>query len=276
MAKSTIALDVLRLSIPVKHDINRPKALWEILDDVHKVLKENKINFIQDDIHCDLLQVYNPNTKKYLSKQGEEDIGSIDKYVFEELYTRIVIVDELHEMEGAIMLAYNKFGVQVAFGLTYHERSSVALLGEENTFMSSSACGDIKVMQYFAMVHKVKQWFPVSNRNVLEQLERSRAVMNKSLNVTAMHKFVERFVQYSGKYNDCIADNGMVGPVALELFAESIRESIHNQFSRMKNYSAWDLFNAGNVILRPEGEISLHELIPLGYFWGGYVFSRLT
>jgi hypothetical protein len=142
--------------------------------------------------------------------------------------------------------------------------------------MSSSACGDIKVMPYFTMVHKVKQWFPLNNRNVLDQLERSRAVMNKSLNVSSMHKFVDHFMQYSLKYNDCIADSGMVDPITLELFAESLAESIDNQFSRVKNYSAWDLFNAGNVILRPDGNISLHELIPLGYFWGGYVFSRLA
>ena len=275
MSKTTISLKDLRSSQPIGHDINRPKTLWQVIDDIHAVLGENKIEYFQDEIHIEISSAFHVDKQMTADAFNPEleSFKPLSEWIFDELYTRIIIVDDLHEMEGTILVAYNKYGIQVAFGLSYHERAGVALLGEDDTLMSTSACGDIKVLPYFAMVHRVKQWFPLSNRNVLDQLERSKNVMNKSLNLSAMNKFIEH---YTGKYNDCIEDNKLVGPVSFGMFIEALRESIEKQFSRTKNYSAWDLYNAGNEILVPGGILRLKELLPLGYFWGAYVFSRLT
>jgi hypothetical protein len=197
------------------------------------------------------------------------------EYTFDDLYTRIIIVDELHEMEGTILLAYNPAGIQLAFGLGYNDRKAVAVLGEEETFMSTTACGDIKVMPYFVMIHKVKQWFPLSNRNVLKQLERSKTVMNKPMDVARMLKFVDLFLQYNLKYNDCLEHDQLLNIPSFERFVFMMKGRIISEFSRSKSYSSWDLFNVGNVILKPGSDFELKELIPMSYFWGSYVFSRL-
>ena len=192
--KIVINLEDLRLSQPVEHDINRPKPFWDVLDEIHAVLDDNKITFVQDDIHIDKTTAYNTKNKAYTGKLTK---ASLNQWVFDDLLTRIVIADDLLEMEGTVLLAYNKYGIQVAFGLAYHDRSTIALLGEEDTFMSTSACGDIKIMPYFVMVHKVSQWFPINKRNVLDQLERSKSVMNRSVSRNDMKQFVEKFYQYS-------------------------------------------------------------------------------
>ena len=269
---AVFALDEIRMSRPVQHDVNRPKAFWKVLDEMHQALKQNKVNFQQEDIYVG--KVTTDPSAGSGNKLSKSKI--LRECTFDDLYTKIVIVDELHEMEGTVLLAYNPAGIQLAFGLGYNERSATAVLGEEETFISTTACGDIKVMPYFVMLHKVKQWFPMGNRNVIKQLERSKTVMNKPMEVDKMLKFVDLFLQYNMKYNDCLENHQLLSASSLERFAFMLKGGIISEFSRSKNYSAWDLFNVGNVILKPDNEFELKELIPLAYFWGGYVFSRLA
>lgn len=269
---ATFTLDEIRMSRPVQHDINRPKAFWQVLDEIHTALKQNKVDFYQDEIFVEKVETA---SRSEGGKQARKKADILRDCTFDDLYTRIIIVDELHEMEGTILLAYNPAGIQLAFGLGYHERKAVAVLGEEETFMSTTACGDIKIMAYFVMIHHVKKWFPLSNRNVLKQLERSKTVMNKPMKVNDMLKFVDLFFQYNMKYNDCLENEQLLNRTSFERFVFIMKNNIISEFSKTKNYSAWDLFNVGNVILKPNSEFELRELIPMGYFWGGYVFSRL-
>jgi hypothetical protein len=268
---AVFALEEIRMSRPVQHDVNRPKAFWKVLDEIHQALKQNKIIFQQEDIYVGKVSSDSAvDNEKQLKKSQ-----ILREYTFDDLYTRIIIVDELNEMEGTILLAYNPAGIQLAFGLGYNERKAVAVIGEEDTFMSTTACADIKVMPYFAMIHKVKEWFPMSNHNVLKQLERSKTVMNKPMEVDNMLKFVDLFLQYNIKYNDCLENHQLLNIPSFERFVFMLKGRIISEFSRSRSYSSWDLFNIGNVILKPDSEFELKELIPMNYFWGSYVFSRL-
>ena len=272
MIKSaTFTLDEIRMSRPVQHDVNRPKPFWQVLDEIHTALKQNKVGFYQDEIFVEKVDTANQEN----GRQPRKKADILRACTFDDLFTRIIIVDELHEMEGTIQLAYNPSGIQLAFGLGYNERKAVAILGEDETFMSTTACGDIKVMPYFVMIHHVKNWFPVSNSNVLKQLERSKTVMNKPMNVDNMLKFIDLFFQYNMKYNDCLENEQLLNSASFERFVFIMKNNIISEFSKTKNYSAWDLFNVGNAVLKPNSEFELKELIPMGYFWGGYVFSRL-
>jgi len=274
-----ISLEGLRLSRPVQHDINRPKAFWEVLDEVHAALEENSMTFIQDDIYITTASSFHHEkdaTSDEKNKLQENKEPPLANWTFDDLCTRILIIDELHEMEGTMLLAYNRAGIQLAFGLSYNERENVALLGEDETFLSTTSCGDIKVMSYFVMIHKVKQWFPQGNRNVLDQLERTKLLINKTMKVESMHKFVDLFYQYNLKYNDCLHEGKMMEDVGFETFVSELKTRIEDQFSANNTYSAWDLYSAGNSLLKPDGLLPLKQLIPLGYFWGSYVFSRLV
>lgn len=273
MRSATFTLDEIRLSRPVQHDINRPKAFWQVLEEIHAALKHNKVDFQQGKIYVGTVSAPHGNDK---AGQPRKKADILRECTFDKLFTSIIIVDELHEMEGTILLAYNPSGIQLAFGLGYNERSEVALLGEEDTFMSTTACGDVEVKPYFVMIHKVRQWFPVGNRNVLDQLERAKLVMNKSITIDPMLKFVDHYFSHNMKYNDCLANDHLLSTSSFERFVIMLKENIHKEISTTKNYSVWDLYNLGNSILKPEGSFELKEIIPLAYFWGGYVFSRLA
>ena len=91
-----------------------------------------------------------------------------------------------------------------------------------------------------------------------------------------MVQFIDHFNQYAGKYNDCLEENKLVSSIAFEIFIEALKSRVVEQFSPVKNYSAWDLYNSGNEISRPDDKLSLRELLPISHFWGAYVFSRLA
>jgi hypothetical protein len=274
---AVIPYESLIKSKPVAKEINRPKPLWEILQEIYAVLQENKIPYHQEAIYFDRSAALDAGNEDNAVAVDLEnlDAESIVNYTFDNLFTSIVITDDLNEMEGAIQLAYNEYGMQIAFGLTYEDRSRFVHLGEEEAIMSTYKCGDIKVLAYFVMVHKVRHWFPFGNKNVIEQLERSRSLMNKTLNKEFMMKFVDNFYQYTVKYNDCLDDNNLLRTNEFDHFIESLKANVDSWFTGNKNYSAWDLLSLGNALLKPENDIPLRTIIPLGFMWGGYMFSRL-
>lgn len=272
-----LSLDDLMLSQPIPKEINRPKPLWEILREIHAVLEENKIPYQQEELYYDRSQaVHAEDQLNAVQKELKiTDPDSCRDWTFNNLFTSIVITDELNEMEGAIQIAYNEYGMQVAFGLTYEDRSRFTHLGEEEAIMSTYACGDIKVLAYFVMVHKVRHWFPFGNKNVIDQLERSRSLMNKTLKKDFIMQFIDNFFQYTMKYSDCLEGDTLVKAAEFNHFIESLKNNSDTWFSANKSYSAWDLLSLGNALLRPERDIPLRSIIPLGFMWGGYTFSRL-
>lgn len=273
-----ISFEELKLSQSLQKDIKRPKPFWEVLEDIQGVLKENNIVFDQEDIFIEkassLNSIQNKNNVdlRFNHKKPE----TFAHWTFHNLFTKIVIKDALNEFEGAIAISYNPFGLQLAFGLTYEERSKFAHFGEEETIMSTTACGEIKVLPYFVMMHKVRQWCPFDNKNTIAQLKKTRTLMNKALNHEFILQFIEQFYQYTMKYNDCVEDNMLLEQQEFDGFVERLRLDAKDRFSSNDKISAWDLFTLGNAILKPDADINLKSLIPLGFTWGGYVFSRLT
>lgn len=272
-----ITLEELKQSMPVPREINRPKPLWEIIGEIYAVLDENDILYSQEAVYVHKASTYTAAGKAGEGNPGPDpdDPASFRLWTFDNVFTSIVISDDLNEMEGAIQIAYNRYGMQVSFGLTYESRSKFAHLGEEDAIMSTYACGDIKVLPYFVMVHKVRHWFPFNNKHVIDQLERSKTLMNKSLDDEVIFRFIERFYRYSTKYSDCLDDNTLILPETFDHFMQQLRYDAETQFSGKKNVSAWDLFTLGNAILKPDNGIPLTAIIPLGFMWGGYTFSRL-
>jgi|GEM_PF-2767946 len=273
-----ISFDELKLSQSLQKDIKRPKPLWEVIEDIHIVLKENSILFDQEEIFVEkatsIHSIQNKNNVEM--KFNHKDPGSFANWMFGNLYTKIVIKDDLNEFEGAIAISFNPYGMQLAFGLTYEERSKFAHFGEEETIMSTTACGEIKVIPYFVMMHKVRQWCPFDNNNTIAQLKKTRSLMNKTLSYEYILQFIEQFYQNSMKYNDCLEDNMLVEQLEFDLFVERLRIEAKETFASIEKISAWDLFTLGNAILKPDADFNLKSLIPIGFIWGGYVFSRLT
>jgi len=272
-----ITYDELKLSKPIEKNIHRPKPLWEVLGDIHTALDENEIIFDQDVIHIDLTSAYNTVKEKDGANLGfnRKDPDSFKDWTFDNLYTKIIITDDLNELEGAITIAYNPYGMQISFGLTYDERAMFAHFGEEETIMSTTACGEIKVLPYFVMIHKVKQWCPFDNKNTIILLERTKALMNKSIEYDIIHPLIQQFYQYTKKYNDCLEANTIIDLPDFDRFIELLKDNAEAEFSKKDNISAWDLFTLGNSLLSPGSDIKLRGLIPTGYIWGGYIFSRL-
>lgn len=272
-----ISLDELKLSLSVPKEINRPKTLWEILEEIYTVLENNNIPYDQGAIYIDKASTVNAQTDKTALETAlnHKKPDSFANWTFNNIYTRIVIKDELNEMEGAIGIAYNQYGIQLGFGLTYEERLYFAHLGEEETIMSTYTCGDVKVMAYFVMIHQIRKWFPFNNSNVIDQLERSRILMNKAVSFELCQQFIERFYTYSLKYNDCLDDDTLIKQDDFRQFVEKLHAMASENLSKKKKITAWNLYTLGNDLLRPEKEIPLTSIIPIGFMWGGYVFSRL-
>lgn len=272
-----IEMDHLRLSTPPPKGISRPKPFWELVDEILGVLSENNISYEQSPVYYERASATRPGGAKNAPEvsPGMGNAEAAGQWSYDNLFTRIVIIDALNEMEGAIQLAFNPYGIQLSFGLTHSNREIFAHLGEEDTIMSTYVCGDIKVLAYFVMMHKIRNWFPVNNRNVIEQLERSRALMNKALDISLCKQFIERFYRYSITYSDCLEEDTLVSGESFETFVEQLRSAVDAQFAKERKIFAWDLYNLGNALLRPDQDISLTVIIPLGFMWGGYVFSRL-
>lgn len=272
-----ISLDELKLSRPVPKEINRPKTLWEILEEIYSVLEENKIPFDQEAIYVDKASAINAESGKDATqtKLDHKRTDSFDQWTFNNIYTRIVIKDDLNEMEGAIGIAYNQYGIQLGFGLTYEDRHYFAHLGEEETIMSTYSCGELNVMAYFVMIHQIRSWFPFNNSNVIDQLERSRILMNKAVSFEFCQQFIERFYTYSLKYNDCLDSDTLIKQDDFRQYIEDLHTACKEQLSKKKKITAWNLYTLGNDLLMPEKDIPLTSIIPIGFIWGGYVFSRL-
>lgn len=275
---AVISYDELRMSKVNQKDIHRPKPMQIILDDIHRVLGENEIAFEQEDIFVERSTAINEAKEKSNIELAfnHKRTGSFANWSFDNLYTKIVITDDLNEFEGALIVAYNPSGMQLAFGLTYEGRTKFAHFGEDDTVISTVACGEFKVLAYFVMMHKVKQWFPFDNQYIIEQLEKTSLLMNKAISSEFAVQFVENFNQYTKKYSDCLEDATLLEEEEFDRFIELLRKEVEQQFAGVKKLSAWDLFSAGNAIIRPDAEFNLKTLIPLNYTWGGYVFSRLT
>ncbi|HSG67102.1 MAG TPA: hypothetical protein VK994_00250, partial [Bacteroidales bacterium] len=275
---AVISFEQLKASLPIDKDINRPKPLSVVLEDIHKVLLENGIPFEQGPVYVERASAYNQargkNNLELSFDQKRPD--SFREWQFNNIYTQIVITDALNEFEGAVAIAYSPFGMQLAFGLTYEGRSHFAQFGEDDHIISTIACGDIKVMAYFVMMHKVKQWFPLDNSNILAQMVKTRSLMNKPITYAFVLQFVEQFYNHSLKYNDCLEDNTLIDFDEFEKFAGRLRTLSKEHFSNKENITAWDLFAQGSTILHPETDFNLRVLIPISFIWGGYVFSRLT
>ena len=272
-----ITFDELKKSKAVPKEINRPKPLWEILEEIYATLEENKIPYDQELIYVEKASAVNSKTENsdIQAVLDHKKTDSFSNWTFNNIYTRILIKDELNEMEGAIAIAYNQYGIQIGFGLTYEGRKYFAHLGEEDTIMSTYACGEVKVLAYFVMIHQIRKWFPFNNANVIDQLERSRNLMNKEVSFDLCLQFIERFYIYSKKYNDCLEHNTLVSQDEFREFARGLHASVNENLSKKKNISAWDLYTLGNELLQAEQDIELTAIIPIGYMWGGYVFSRL-
>lgn len=270
---ASISFEQLRESIPIEKDINRPKPLSVVLADIHQVMEENGIPYEQGPIYFDRALACNPKKEK---TNLELSIKSPADWQFDSLYTQIIVTDELNEFEGAVAIAYSPFGMQLAFGLTYEGRSHFAQFGEDDHIISTIACGDFKVMAYFVMMHKVKQWFPFDNSNILAQLEKTKSLMNKTISNDFALQFIEHFYQHSLKYNDCLETNTLVDIRDFERFTEELRNTAIEKFAGQNTITAWDLFTHGNSLLGPGSNVNLRMLIPISFIWGGYVFSRLT
>lgn len=275
---TAISFDELKLSKPLPKDLIRPKPVWEVLEDIHQVLTENNIVFEQDVIHIDKLESFHSDKKKDshnlpFDHDNPESFGS---WTFKDLLTKIVITDALNEFEGAMAIAYNSYGLQIAFGLTYQERSHFAYFGEDDAIMSTAACGEIKVVPYFVMMHRVRQWFPFNNINTINLLEKTKTLIGKTMDHKFILQFIEQFNQYSRKYNDCLEQKKLIDTETFDYFVNMLRYYAREHLSKRKKLTAWDLVTIGNKILQPGSELHLRSIIPLGYIWGGHVFSRLA
>lgn len=273
-----ISFDELLQSKVNQKDIHRPKPLQQVLGDIHEVLEENKISFAQESIFVERATAFNSVKEKFNTELAfnHKKPSTFSDWNFDNLYTKIVITDDLNEFEGALQIAYNPSGMQLAFGLTYDSRSYFAHFGEDETVISTVACGEFKVLPYFVMMHKVKQWFPFDNKYVMEQLEKTKLLMNKVVSEEFAIKFVEHFNQYSKKYSDCLEARTLLDEPEFDQFVDLMRAHVQERFTGAGKVSGWDLFSVGNAILKPESDFNLKAMIPLNYIWGGYVFSRLT
>ncbi len=271
--KATLTLEQLKQSIPIEKDLNRPKPLSTVISDIHKVLAENQIPFEQGPIFYERALAFNPEKGK---SNLELPVRSFSDWRFDSLYTQIVITDDLNEFEGAVAISYSPYGMQLAFGLTFEGRTHLAQFGEDDHIISTIACGDFKVMAYFVMMHKVRQWFPFDNSNILAQLDKTKALMNKTVSVDFALQFIEQFYQHSMKYNDCIETGTLIEKDDFERFTQALRMQARKQFAGHSSVTAWDLFAQGSAVLDSNSEFKLRMLIPFSFIWGGYVFSRLT
>ena len=247
-----------------KPQASRPEASWIAMQKVISLLDlRNIVNRI-DAIYVSSDEANHPLTTEEKALYGDEI--PVKMWIFNRIIARIVLTipdaETPEGMESAIAFAYNKNGIQIAFGTNVQICSNFSILRYNETFQTY---GDKKIPYEDLMAH-LAQFID----NLPQWQAEEFALIQKMQDTDA------------GTLEDI---NGLIGAllraaVNANLNAESSALNITEVAEMTRTIisepvtNVWDLYNVGTKVLNFGGKVNLLEVVDKHIMWRNVIFDK--
>lgn len=248
----------------------RPVQSWDLIEDVMEAAEDRGLNYIFDGVIVNKNSATKPMTREE-RKIYDNTPTPIKYWVFNDLITRMIFPTTGDDgNDGSIAIAFNDYGIQVAFGLNTRICSNMSILSGKilRTYGSTK-------LHYPEILSMVKNWMDDLEAVVNVEMEIMR-VLNQHMIWTgneSIEEYDERMDNLIGKiYRFAVMQNYFDkktdAPLNQSNVSKFCQAAIDKKDQHIEKgaFSAWDLFNIGTSIIRP-GNVDSKNIIDNSYLW---------
>lgn len=248
----------------------RPVQSWELIEDVMEEAEKRNLNYIFDGVIVDKNSATKPMTREE-KKVYENDNTPIKYWVFNDLITRMIFPTTGDDgNDGSIAIAFNDYGIQVAFGLNTRICSNMSILGGKILRTYSQ-----KKLHYPEILNMIIGWMDNLESVVAVEMEIMHILNQHTIwaDSETIHEYDERMDNLIGKlYRFAVMQNYFDKKTDAPLNQSNVSKFCQSAISKKEEhiekgmFSAWDLFNIGTSIIRP-GNVDSKNIIDNSYLW---------